>query len=1434
LPAQGALETLLLNTVMPQTPSLVLRVLLGCCVTTVFERGNQRSLSTRYAQLFEAFTHKEQAPRLGALSVFTALALRFGNAFVENMTDLANVWGKAVKAKDKNEATREAVCLAVAAVYKSTGGPMRGTGAAEAFLKVLTKCAGDKSDVVRCAAAQAMLVVVESVGEITAELDAVLPCLLKALKTDALDAPTRRIVAVSLGLVLVSAQSKDRRNAKAKAKSKLPGMSTKEHYDIASLDDAFQVLERPFVKATSALNRAGLALAMTTLLQAAHLTPDTAPKYVAMVLGVMTQAKGLATDKLHCLTASCLERVCREGIIAGQSEQGVSAMCRTVVELLQAQAKRPAAEAAASEPTILVCLDLLKYTLVRLGLVVESLEVKDRVLEALLHLLATSSAVVRTHAAQCIRQLALAAPSQQSTWLSVLHAIVKINLSELTNEHTDLAPAVFCSLHGHLSALAALVSVVPDNADGVPIALLDDVFHHAQQLLSVPCGSADSAAFARRRALQEAAWVLIGALLSLGKIWVAPRVTALFSQWKHALVTKPPAGLQGAQLCAELTYRTRALAALRAYVSVHRRKMTEACDKDKGQSASQQVRNTVAFLSVSSKLLRDKERLRHPDLVGAAQGLTAVLLDIYVALPPHAYVSSWKGLLQLAVGGFTGSFSEPTTDPCNELGRLLSPGDGPLEGLEDSDQRAFARVCETATKNNGHSWPDHTWVWGRRVDPYDHHLTPPSPPGGELEPEHALYRFRSHAESNEIWPQDADEVWSAPGYRCADACVRLFAAIFLHQPPHTQEQLVKHFADNVANAKNVPAIQHNWASALLAVCREAYRLDVPLGEGTNTAVRDGVLRVCATLLLDAPSASARRACGESLGILCRVEGEAFVNSVITCVKGAIGQSAAPLLRAGAAFALGCIHRYVGGLRTIKYHAFTIAALQQMGKDADATVHTWVLHSLWLAVEAGGLSFSSYVQPTLALVTGALLRDHTQRGPGCSAALARVVAAVARALGPELKEPSTHAYEFLDIWRGLARPAGDLPPAVVVEILRTLQQLLLWRCPLDLSEWRGQLGSHLSSPLPAVRRAALYCMRAWAEQEPAVVLEQGWDILLLAQVERERGFDGLRALVQHTFEACVDALLPRGPQSGADAGEESVQGWTVTWRVLDTCKRCLTQNRLPSDTTFGKVVHRDVGEGGGKGEDDDEVITIEQRGADKGEEPTGPTKVFALECMEGILLKVQARGSPHHWDAAYARKTCPKKPTYLVQQMNDLVTVVCMAMGADYTPLRVAGLRALQTLLRVFADTMDTDGDGDQVLLELYQAQITSALRQALAGGGSDGAALCVAVRCAACEAAVVFSQSGVLTDDVALSRLLRILTGPVLDQGADLQRAVAAIYGPKALSQLMLAHVVAVAKLDLVSVDAKVFSHLIHVIVNFPIPYSSPMLYLLYTHIVRP
>ena len=36
---------------------------------------------------------------------------------------------------------------------------------------------------------------------------------------------------------------------------------------------------------------------------------------------------------------------------------------------------------------------------------------------------------------------------------------------------------------------------------------------------------------------------------------------------------------------------------------------------------------------------------------------------------------------------------------------------------------------------------------------------------------------------------------------------------------------------------------------------------------------------------------------------------------------------------------------------------------------------WVLHTLGLAVEAGGLSFTAYVQPTLALVTTALVRSN---------------------------------------------------------------------------------------------------------------------------------------------------------------------------------------------------------------------------------------------------------------------------------------------------------------------------------------------------------------------------------------------------------------------------------------------------------------------------
>jgi hypothetical protein len=39
-------------------------------------------------------------------------------------------------------------------------------------------------------------------------------------------------------------------------------------------------------------------------------------------------------------------------------------------------------------------------------------------------------------------------------------------------------------------------------------------------------------------------------------------------------------------------------------------------------------------------------------------------------------------------------------------------------------------------------------------------------------------------------------------------------------------------------------------------------------------------------------------------------------------------------------------------------------LQQMsGKDADSTVQNWMLHTLWMAVDAGGLSFASYTHRT---------------------------------------------------------------------------------------------------------------------------------------------------------------------------------------------------------------------------------------------------------------------------------------------------------------------------------------------------------------------------------------------------------------------------------------------------------------------------------------
>ena len=88
---------------------------------------------------------------------------------------------------------------------------------------------------------------------------------------------------------------------------------------------------------------------------------------------------------------------------------------------------------------------------------------------------------------------------------------------------------------------------------------------------------------------------------------------------------------------------------------------------------------------------------------------------------------------------------------------------------------------------------------------------------------------------------------------------------------------------------------------------------------------------------------------------------------------------------------------------------------RLGYSFARTIRT--LHSLWLAVDTGGLSLSSYVQPTLTILYSQALHDAGARDSNLTRTLARIVHAVMSALGPDLSRAGNVSVERLvHLWR----------------------------------------------------------------------------------------------------------------------------------------------------------------------------------------------------------------------------------------------------------------------------------------------------------------------------------------------------------------------------------------------------------------------------------
>ncbi|NIG59602.1 hypothetical protein BU61_3141 [Pontoporia blainvillei] len=193
--------------------------------------------------------------------------------------------------------------------------------------------------------------------------------------------------------------------------------------------------------------------------------------------------------------------------------------------------------------------------------------------------------------------------------------------------------------------------------------------------------------------------------------------------------------------------------------------------------------------------------------------------------------------------------------------------------------------------------------------------------------------------------------------------------------------------------------------------------------------------------------------------------------------------------------------------------------------------------------------------------------------------------------------------------------------------------------------------HLCSSHLLLRRAAVACLRQLAQREAAEVCEYAMSLAKNAGDKESSG-------------ANMSTATPLS--SGKDEEFEK-------------------KDEMDDDTMFTTL-----------GEEDKSKPFVAPRWA---------TRVFAADCLCRIINLCE-NADQAHFDLAMARSAKLRNPTndLLVLHLSDLIRMAFMAATDHSNQLRMAGLQALEDIIKKFASVPEPEFPG-HVILEQYQANV---------------------------------------------------------------------------------------------------------------------------------
>lgn len=850
--------------------------------------------------------------------------------------------------------------------------------------------------------------------------------------------------------------------------------------------------------------------------------------------------------------------------------------------------------------------------------------------------------------------------------------------------------------------------------------------------------------------------------MSLGPNFVKIHLSQLLLLWKNALPKPLAKDNTSARSFLEVSFLTHvrecAMGSILAFLEFNSRLLTV----DVSKRIAAMLQNTTAFLRTlpSKKTSDDVNQRLAPAL--QLQDLEMMVqrrvLQCYVKLVNLSPAGGSESLLQSNLLTLAISlFADPENYAPNTLSASIANAAATFESIWDVGDNSGFGITGLVAGSRVRKLPGQQ---ENSVDDKDELDSPDdminkilrSPICGSLEHDASVLYIGS-AESSATPDPPATEV--------INAAIQLFAFAFPLTPGKVQESIleqIRTFASAgtlIRDPGRKAAINVNLAAAILATMRVAVKeTKSPAGNVSNPAVEALLQDIVRDFVLD-PDEHVRSLGYAATARLCNVYGNGFTNNEIKYLVDTIVGNREPSARAGCAMALGSIQTQVGGMAA-GYHLKTILGiLMSLCNDPHPVVHFWALEALSLASDASGLSFAGYVPSTLGMLVQLYVSEthHAEISSAITmnlelelsttSAIARCVDSLINVLGPDLQD-AIKSRELIFTLVNRFREEDDL--TVQRAALGCLEHLSLYAPGhMHFGDYVKLLQKYLMSESITLRDVSVDGIHNMMKRNPQDVLreaEKGFEEQLWLVLDTAPSHDGIRNIIRNWMHhTCLTE--------------------TNAWLQRFQAVLKMTRARPKTEDT------QSSSKGGGLPDLQDEEVAgfASAGGAAKDEKETKATSeveplrwqvtTFALSCIDEMFMiiakDVTANGES-------------KAQGDLQGRVADVVRMAFSASTSSVSELRIWGLKIIGDVLKMFGKTPDPDFE-EAMLLEQYQAQISSALTPAFAADSSPELASEAVNVCAS------FISIGIVTDVDRMGRILKTLVSALENFSKDSESA---------------------------------------------------------------